>query len=214
VRIRQGQFVPSASQLIIGNSTPFGAPIIGSIVDRDDLYIMGLAKAGRLGGEAMLSRTIPIYLSQQPSPYILVKLKNNIYHRLREGINIEEAQKRNTKSIRQAARRLNKGATLALAPTAGSFFRTNDWKKGVGVLIKIVKNSNTQVCFVRITGGSRWHLLRLLNPYLFGPFIKDQQVSIDIHQPIPLIAFKRAGNSAKEISEAVRRKYIQIFGCL
>ena len=213
VIIRKGQFVSSAPQLIISNhTTPLAGPILGSIVDRDDLYYVGLATAGRWGGEAMASRTIPLYLSQQPSPYVLVKLKNNIYHRLREGIDREEAQKRNTKSILQAARRLNEGVMLVVAPTGGSFFRTTDWKQGVGVLIKIVKNLDTQVCFVRISGGSKWHLLRLLNPYLFGRFINDQEVSIDIHPPIPLQEFQRAGNSAKEISEAVRRKYIQIFG--
>jgi hypothetical protein len=164
------------------------------------------------GGQTAETHGIPLYLSGQHSPYFLAKLKNNIFQRYREGISKEEAEKRNTKSLLQAAKRLNQGNVLIIAPTGGSFFSTTHWKDGVGVLIKIVRNLDTQVCFVRESGGSRWHLLRMLNPYLFGSSVKPVEISIDIQPPIPLIELKRAGNSAKEISEAAKQKYIEIFG--
>jgi 1-acyl-sn-glycerol-3-phosphate acyltransferase len=213
VRIEAGSFLPSGPQLVIANHpSPIDAPILLSAVDRDDTYFAGSAGIGSFSPE-LAARLFPMYMSQQPSPYLFTKLKNHVYHRLREGVDRDEAQRRNFDSLQRAARRLSEGATLILTPTGGTFVTTTDWKSGVGFLIQRA-DANGHVVFTRIEGSTRWDLLRLMNPYWFGPFLKALEVKVRIHEPIPLAEFSKGSKHLEKISEAVKEGYLKAFGSL
>jgi 1-acyl-sn-glycerol-3-phosphate acyltransferase len=214
VRIEAGAFLPQGPQLVIANHpSPMDAPILLATIDRDDTYFAGSAGIGSFSPQ-IADRLFPMYMSQQPSPYLFTKLKNHVYHRLREGVGRDEAQRRNYDSLLRAARRLSEGATLVLTPTGGTFVTTTDWKSGVGFVIQRAADSAGHVVFVRIEGSSRRDLVRLLNPYWFRPFLKELEVRIRIHDPIPLADFAKGKKHLEKISEAVKEGYVRAFGSL
>jgi 1-acyl-sn-glycerol-3-phosphate acyltransferase len=214
VHIESGEFVLTGPQLVVANHpSPMDPPILGAIVDRDDSYFVGSAGLQSFSPQ-LAEHVFPIYMSQKYSPYLFTKLKNNVFHRLREGVDREEARRRNHDSLRRAAARLNDGGSLILCPTGGTFVTTTDWKIGVGVLIHNAKPAEGSMVFVRIEGTSRWDLLRLMNPYWFGPFLKEREARVRIHRPQPLVDFWRADESPQQISDRIKQGYLDAFGSL
>lgn len=214
IQIESGEFVPDGPQLVISNHpSPMDPPVLAAIVDRDDSYFVGSAGL-RSFSPQLAERLFPIYMSQKSSPYLFTKIKNHVYHRIREEVDREEARRRNQDSLLRAARRLNEGATLILTPTGGTFVSTSDWKVGVGVLIRNAQPTKGHIAFVRIEGPNRWDLFRFLNPYWFAPFFEERVARIQVHPPLPLTDFWSAGDTAQQISEKVKQGYLDAFGAL
>jgi hypothetical protein len=104
------------------------------------------------------------------------------------------------------------GAGLLFAPMGGTFFYKKDWKSGIGALIKTIKNPDPRIVFVRLLGGRSSHIFRLMNPYWFRPYIKEEQILLQIQPPIPLAELQRESINAEETSEMVRLRYQETFG--
>lgn len=213
--IESGAFPESGPQLIVMNSsTPLGGIATVAQIARPDLYMLGTVRQVADVINASETRMYLLYLSQQPNANRLARLRNNLHQRRVEGIDRDEAALRNVAALRAAARRVNRGGSLLFAPMGGTFFAKNDWKSGIGGLVKCIRNPDTQITFVRLYGGRSAHLLRLMNPYWFWAFQGWTDLRLRVFPPLPISEFQRRGDNAEAVSEQLRQRYIDVCGPL
>jgi hypothetical protein len=197
----------------MNSSTPLGGVALVASVDRPDLCVLATIVQLKDLLNQSETRFFPLYLSGQPNRNRWARYRNKARRRV-EGMDRDEAALRNVASLRRAAQRVDQGSSLLYAPMGGTFFYKKDWKSGVGLLFKLIKNPETQIVFVRLSGGRSSHLLRLMNPYWFWPFCRKEQLGLRIEPPIRLAEFQDPDLDAEEISELIKRRYIELCGAL
>jgi 1-acyl-sn-glycerol-3-phosphate acyltransferase len=213
-KVTSGSFLPEGPQVIVTNHHgALDGVILLSLVSRDDVYFVGLYGWSSLG-EAVAARLLPVYLSYMPSPFLLERLKNRYYHPLREGVTRFEAARKTSESIRRTSHVLEKGATVIIGPTGGTFFNQSDWKGGLGHIIKRTDRTDISLLFTRVIGAKRRDFMRFLNPYLFRINDKPTVATVEISEPVPVTQFRTPGKSGTQISMEIRDRYLEIYGRL
>ena len=210
--IEGGPFPESGPLVILSNHHGiFDFPCIWSNLAREDVYFIGMRATSRLG-RAIAARHFHVYMSQKPSPYLFERIKNHTFYRLKEGIDREEATRRNRENASLAAGRVTEGGCLILFPTAGTYVDATMWKHGIGHLVAEIDNPDLQVVFTHIEGPSRVDLLYMFNPYWFFWLRRPRRIVMKVHNPIGMGEFRDQDTPPKVISTRLRDRYMEIFG--
>jgi hypothetical protein len=209
-RITSGRYLSTGPQLILCNHrTPLTGVVMKATIDRDDTYFIG-APSWRILGERVIEKHLPVYMSQKWDPNPLELFRTYVLARFTEGLTRDQAREKNRRAVARSCQIVSSGAAVYMAPEGGTFFK-NEWKSGLGHVIKGIENPDTQIQLARVAGGSRWDLIRFLNPHIFRPFLKRLRFTVDISEPIGLMKFQNKGKSAKEISLQVKAHAEKIF---
>lgn len=205
--IRTNGSIPSHGPvLVISNHTSaLDTWALFAATPRDDVYTVAISLF-KAFGERIRSRCFFVYLSHKPQRYPLDWLRVQCFT-LMEGLSREEALEKNREAIRQASKTISQGGVVTIFPTGGEIGSSDNWKPGVGYLIKQITHPDAKIIFAKIDGTDRSDLLRFLHPWVRRLILSDKQIEVTFSPPLPLHSFHKNNTSARDVTNEVKKAY-------
>lgn len=208
-------YVPDTGPLlVVGNDpSPMAGFVFISLIRREDSHFVGApgwTKQGRITAE----RCLPVFTTARFSENLKVAFRARFLYPRLYGVKPGEVGRRNVAALARASRLLNDGASVLILPAGGTIAESDNWKHGIGRVIKQTGDVPVQVVMANLRGTRPPDAIRLLNPYWFRGTRKPLAVSVEFSEPMPLSDFRAGDMQARDISLRVRDRYIQVFGSL
>ncbi len=188
--------------LVASHPAEFDVPVIlAAIKNRKDVFLVINSHFMKLIPN-LDQYLIPVYVYNKSRSHFFGRLTTkifNTFHRI-EKMSIEEGRKKNIKSIKLAADKINSGGLVIIFPDGGV---GGKWFNGVGHLIHGVKNiKNSFVLRVNIKGTSNWNWLRLIP--IMNKFLPEFRVSFAKPLKMNLIKKEEPGKTTKYLEKKYR----------
>ncbi len=161
-----------------------GIPLIASLPQRNDIYIIGTSAFQGVGTN-VVEHLIPVYTTDhaKASPKLSVKLGQRLNFRITPELSSEEAKAINKQVVGTAVRKLKEGALVVLFP-GGIKGKEAKWFSGLGKIVNLL-GSEGHVSLVKayVEGCSNFDPLRFVPgirhilPKLKVTFAKPQAFS-------------------------------------
>lgn len=214
IEIRRGRIPAEGPLLVIGNDpSPMAGFVILSLVRREDHFFIG-APGWTKQGRGVAERCLPVFTTAKFSENFKTAFRARfIYPRL-YGVKPAGTGRRNIAALARAAEVLASGRALTMLPAGGTVAVADNWKHGVGHIMKQTGDAPASVVLVSLRGTKPRDAIRLLNPVWFRGTRRPLPVSVEISDPVPITEFRRPGWSARQMSLHLRDRYIETFGSL
>lgn len=212
-QLTRGSFLPTGPQLVVFNHHSPVDLFLASLIRRNDVSLLSAPGAMTIGG-VVAKNCLPLFALDRGMSHPLEAFRVRVIYRLRDGVTPEAANLINLTSLTRAADVVSKGGTVAMTPTGGTIARSDNWRHGIGYILKRINVLQTKMVLGRIQGTRTSTAVRMLNPYWFRWFRKPKSVNVEIADPIPLSEFTKGNPSVEEISLRVKARYLEIFGSL
>jgi len=214
IELKGGSIPPSGPLLVVGNDpSPMAGFVILSLIRREDAHFIG-APGWTKQGRVIADRCLAVFTTAKFSENFKVAFRAHFLYPRLYGVKPGMVGRRNVATLARASGLLRQGLSLALFPAGGTIAVPDNWKHGIGRIIKQAGDVPVQVVMASIRGTRPPDVIRLLNPYWFRSARKALPVAVEFSDPMPLSDFRAEGMTAREISLRVRDRYIQQFGSL
>jgi hypothetical protein len=212
VEVRKGSICAEGPQIVICNT---GSAMIGfsilSVLRRDDVYFIGTPGWLRVGHNAA-EKCLPVFTFASFRENPKVAFRASVIYRLRDGVTPASGAEINQTSLTRAAKVVTGGGTLLVMPAGGTIGKKDNWKHGVGFILKDIGDVPAKVVFARVFDMRPGHIARMVFSPVF--FSKPLVVPVEFSEPQPLSDFRDENTSVRQISQRLKDRYVQIYGSL